>query len=561
MNPTLLNLSTDAATWLRRAAFILAIATVLAAAAARHYGWLDYRPGGAAFTGPVRLAFLGVFIVGSLIAIRWEIVGGIIAFFSAAALIAFAYKQLEPTHATVVVAALAVPGLLWVIVDLNDQPTPKALLGIAAAVVAVGLGLYTGSTVYNSIWGPTHPESRVTELPESPTMWMWSGSVTTSGGEVRVKADRPSSSIELVVAPTADLDNAETLRPISVSNDVAIFQITNRDAEQQVFYAPRIDGKTDEERIGSFRTFPNADATFTVTVGACARVGSNGAVFDAIARHDPLLHLVIGDLHYGDIPDNDFARYADVLDYTLTRPAQAALYQHTPIAYVWDDHDYGANDSNAGSPSRIAAMEAYRTYVPSYELAGPDEPVYQAFTIGRVRFILTDARAGRLLGSDMWGPAQSQWFANELTESADTHAAVVWVNPVPWIAAASDGADHWGGYAQQRTEIADLIASHSIDNLVMVAGDAHMVAIDDGANTDYSTTGGAAFPLIHVAALDRPGGTKGGPYSEGTFPGGGQYATVSITDRGDNILIDLAGHTWDGEILTALAVQFDVDHR
>jgi hypothetical protein len=70
----------------------------------------------------------------------------------------------------------------------------------------------------------------------------------------------------------------------------------------------------------------------------------------------------------------------------------------------------------------------------------------------------------------------------------------------------------------------------------MVSGDAHMLAIDDGANSDYAAGGGAAFPVMHAAALDRTGSVKGGPYSHGTFPGPGQFGLMSVIDSGGSTI-------------------------
>src|SRR5690606_6078407 len=95
----------------------------------------------------------------------------------------------------------------------------------------------------------------------------------------------------------------------------------------------------------------------------------------------------------------------------------------------------------------------------------------------------------------------------------------------------------------------------------MLSGDAHMVAIDDGSHTDYRTpapdgtaarggeagldaagAGGAGFPLLHAAALDRPGSVKGGPYSEGAYPGPGQFGTLTVRDEGGpTVQVELAG--------------------
>ena len=125
-----------------------------------------------------------------------------------------------------------------------------------------------------------------------------------------------------------------------------------------------------------------------------------------------------------------------------------------------------------------------------------------------------------------------------------------------WVTDEDEGADDWGWYADERRRISDVIAANEIDNLLMVSGDAHMVAIDDGTNTDYSTVGDAGFPLIHAAALDRRGSTKGGPYSHGAIGGGGQYAVVDIDDDGDVVTVRLQAKNHDDEVL--LAYEFTV---
>ncbi len=90
----------------------------------------------------------------------------------------------------------------------------------------------------------------------------------------------------------------------------------------------------------------------------------------------------------------------------------------------------------------------------------------------------------------------------------------------------------------------------------MVSGDAHMLAVDDGTNSDYSTEGGEGFPVLHSAALDRPGEIKGGPYSEGTVPGGGQFGTLTVTDDAGTMAVTLSGRNWRGDEL--LAYEFTV---
>jgi len=95
---------------------------------------------------------------------------------------------------------------------------------------------------------------------------------------------------------------------------------------------------------------------------------------------------------------------------------------------------------------------------------------------------------------------------------------------VPWIAAEAEGADNWGGFAAEREEIATFIHENGITNLFMISGDAHMLAADDGTKQPSTP------PRTHRASssfMERrwigAANVKGGPYSEGTFPGSGQF--------------------------------------
>jgi alkaline phosphatase D len=187
-----------------------------------------------------------------------------------------------------------------------------------------------------------------------------------------------------------------------------------------------------------------------------------------------------------------------------------------------DDHDFGPNDADSRSPARPVARSVYREYAPHYPLGGGsgDAAVYQAFTLGRVRFLLTDLRSERVAdktpdgpAKTMMGTAQKMWFFEELLAAARTHALVFWASSVPWI--GDKAGDQWASYATERREIANFLAEHQIKNLCILCGDAHMLAADDGQETAYGRQSCRADPVLHGSALDQGGSYKGGPYSHG----------------------------------------------
>ena len=73
--------------------------------------------------------------------------------------------------------------------------------------------------------------------------------------------------------------------------------------------------------------------------------------------------------------------------------------------------------------------------------------------------------------------------------------------------------------------------------VMMISGDAHMLAFDDGRNNAYG-----GFPVVQAAALDQKPNCKGGPYSHGGKPGLGQYGVIEVVDDGSEkicVKIDL----------------------
>ncbi len=518
----------------------------------------DYQP----WQTTAGLIALGVVSIGLLVSWRWEGIGGSLALVGGISVGALTGLEYHPLLALLAAVCLAAPAVLFL---LAWQRT-RSLLSVFTLAAVVGLVLAAGGAVahayYQRGFGPAHPQSPLVAPPASAVSWVWSGAVTDASAVV-VADVRDADVVRLIVSRDQDLTAGDAVDP-ATTDDVYRFDIAGLDPATTYHYAIEADGVLDLARAGRFATFATGPFSFEVAVGSCARLGSSGAVYDTIRELEPDLFLVPGDLFYADVHRDDPDAFFSAYGRTLTAPSQAALYREVPIAYVWDDHDFGPNDAASDSPSRAAALTTYGELVPHYPLEfGGDGAIAQAFTIGRVRIILTDLRSARSRqdvpdgpAKTMLGAAQRAWFETELIDAAERYPAVLWVSSVPWIGPADAGADSWAGYAWEREQIASLIADHGIDNLVMIAGDAHMVAIDDGSNDGYAPGGRGGFPLMHAAALDRPGSLKGGPYSEGAFPGGGQFGLVEvIDDGGDRIMVALHGLTWEGQELASLTLE------
>jgi alkaline phosphatase D len=407
--------------------------------------------------------------------------------------------------------------------------------------------------------------------PASGVRWAWSGGVTAHGAVVKARVARGGMPVRLLLA-RAEAAAATRERPFeSVSDPNAGVAFDLPGLEPATAYEYRVEPQGGAPMRGRFRTFGEGPWNFRIAFSACADTGSASTVFDAIRDARPDLFIHMGDLHYEDIGRNDAERFRRAFDTVMGSLTQGRLYRSVPIAYVWDDHDFGPNGSDASSASRPAALAVYREFVPHYPLhdAGVSG-IHQAFTMGRVRVIMTDQRSQR---SSSWRPpadrtmlgaAQLQWLKDELTAAVGA-PLVIWVNTVPWIASQGPGSDNWGSYAPEREAIANHIQRLGLTRrLVMLSGDAHMLAIDDGTHSNYAadaSPGSRGFIVMHAAPLDRRTSMKGGPYSHGVSRQRGQFGLVDVSDDGTTLRVELSGRDRTGAPVRGMRLVLSCEGR
>jgi phosphodiesterase/alkaline phosphatase D-like protein len=416
------------------------------------------------------------------------------------------------------------------------------LLGLAAAALATAAVLHFARSA-------------------SAQPWSWTGGVTESAATVVAELDTNVAASELKLTLSSQGREATTLAPHSSRNSIARFALTGLAPDSAYTYVISAGDRSVE---GAFRTFPAplAPASFTFALGSCMKTGTVSPVFTTIAKHQPRFMLFTGDFHYRDIAENDPEVFLAAYRTQLTSKPVAALLRSTSVAYVWDDHDFGPNDSDSTSPSRVASTAAYRAAVPHYPLRD-DSAIHQAFTFGRARFVMADLRSQRLRpttrptagrGEEVIGTMMSQaqidWLKAEIAESARTHAVVFFVSSSPWIDSGTS-RDSWNGYRTQRRELSEFFRARNISNLAILCGDAHAVAFDDGTNSDFSNPPLKGPPVFHAAALDQTPSKKGGPYTHGMSPGQDQFGLVSITDTATQTTVTFsARNAADDQLIT-----------
>jgi hypothetical protein len=324
------------------------------------------------------------------------------------------------------------------------------------------------------------------------------------------------------------------------------------------------------EVAGPFATFPvpgTTPAGFSFGFGSCQQSVVDDASWDgAIWAHVDAADLAFF-LHTGDwgYPDQAYEQDNPVPPYFYQVPGQLEesykvrydtvypmheIFDTVPIAYVYDDHDFAADNSDGSYPDTELNVQAYLDYFPGYPVVDPDLGIYHSFQYGNCEFFMLDSRTQRdpnIFGFPNFmdwlndptvplfyapdpvthrflGEDQVQWLLDGLAASTATWKFVV--SPVSWnpglragieLALALQGtefdpidtpegtysaaqiavafSDAGAGFPVEMAEIRGFTAANAIENVILLSGDLHTACLDDGANSP--------FPEWMASTLDR----------------------------------------------------------
>lgn len=329
--------------------------------------------------------------------------------------------------------------------------------------------------------GPMPGYSEMTET----AIWLQ----TTQAAQLRIRywpKGQPSLASETAIIATN-----------SANDHIALFRLTGLKDGQRFEYEVWVNGAPAKfDASLEFQTQPiwrwrGPAPDFSFTLGSCVYVndtpfdrpgepyGGEYETLGAIARERADFMLWMGDNTY--LREADWVSESGIRSrykHTRALPEMQALLAGTHHYAIWDDHDYGPNDSDRSFRLKRESLQTFKDYWPgvSYGTTGCDG-CFSRFEWGDCEFFLLDDRYWRapnnLPAGDekvMFGPGQLRWLMDSLACSNATFKFIVNGNQMfnPMM-----NFESFGKCPAEQATLLRFLAEAQVDGVVVLSGDRH----------------------------------------------------------------------------------------
>jgi alkaline phosphatase D len=235
---------------------------------------------------------------------------------------------------------------------------------------------------------------------------------------------------------------------------------------------------------------------FTIALGSCSYIseealdrpgkpyGSNYSIFESIAKKNPDIMLWGGDNVY--LREADWDSKSGIYHrYTHTRSLKEMqpLLASTQNIAIWDDHDFGPDDSDRSFYNKYTTQQAFKDFWAnkSYGMdAEQKEGIFSSYNWSDAELFLLDNRFfkspnKRLTGEKtMLGSAQIQWLIDALTYSKASFKIIVIGGQVLNTEAVFENYEN---YKSEKDFLLSEILANQIKGVVFISGDRHFTEL------------------------------------------------------------------------------------
>ncbi len=225
-------------------------------------------------------------------------------------------------------------------------------------------------------------------------------------------------------------------------------------------------------------TFPDSSAPGIVRIGFGHSVIGPGeqVTWRAIGEKEPDLFILMGDNIYSN--STEPAKQRQMYLHFRADPHFRAFGAKTPIYAVWDDHDYGVNNSDRTQPGKKRSLKTFNELWPNPPLENRQGPgIWSRFSVGQAELFLLDVRYHRSPNTDpdgpektMLGTEQRDWLADSLAKSQ-----AVFKFPVSGSSWNCGGKEAWNHqFTYEYDWLLNKIIETKVSGVILLGGDQHL---------------------------------------------------------------------------------------
>ncbi len=295
--------------------------------------------------------------------------------------------------------------------------------------------------------------------------------------------------------------------------------------------------------------------------------GGGELIFNSIAALQPDAMIWLGDNVYfregdWDSQEGMVARYAQ----SRMHPRLDSIFRYVPNYAIWDDHDFGPNDSNGSFILKDKSKEAFAHFWPnpSIGMSGLDG-ITSMTTIGDVDFFFLDNRFNRSRhdvnmapylsfskGPTILGHEQISWLIQALKSSSASFKVICIGGQFINSAAVYE---NYSNYAEERAYIRDLLITNNIKNVVFLSGDRHCGEISKLKSGDFTTYDLTSSPLTSGAS--DMSAEKNEFRMDGTIVSQRHFAQLHVRGENKNRKLSVSYHDTQGKVIFEKELNFD----
>ncbi len=338
------------------------------------------------------------------------------------------------------------------------------------------------------------------------------GHTTSSAASIWVETDRPAEvrvHYWVESGPTPVVRGSASVRTDEASPHVGVVRLEGLPARGLVHYELEVDGRLIRpETPQSFLMMPpdESTASFKVAFTSCMnpiRVPIQ-PIWTQVALYRPDILLLIGDNNYMPMQPGAYEAPEETVAFMMARyhrflrdmPGLRSLLSSTPTYAIWDDHDFGPNNSDRTFRWRDLTLELFKKYWPNPAAGTEETPgVFHSFRVADVEFFMLDDRYHRDPNeaadrATMLGAGQLAWLKEGLKASTATFKVVV--NGHTTTIDRHDRGEYWANFREEYEEFFDWMFSEGIEGVFFLSGDWHVGSL---SRIEFSREG---YPLVEL---------------------------------------------------------------